>query len=78
MKFGFEAYWALYPEKDRRKGISGYEMSRLLVASRKVDAQKLYEASVASYIGSGSAQSKKPSQAFKTMTGNINKNIKAE
>ena len=78
MKFGFEAYWAMYPHKDRSKGISGKEMSRILLASRKIDMQRLYDNAQASFIGAGSAQAKKPSNAFKSMTSKIIKNMKAD
>lgn len=77
-KFGFEAYWAIWPEKDRSRGIGIDEMMRLLQASKKVDAHSVYNASQASFIGSVSAQAKKPSNAFKTATKGIIKEMKAE
>lgn len=78
MKFGFSAYWALYPEKDRSKGIDIKEMTRLLIASRKVDASNFYVDALASFIGAGSAQTKNPSHMFKKLTRNIIKSTKVE
>lgn len=77
-KFGFEAYWAIHPEKDRSRGIGLAEMTRLMKASRAVDAKDLYSASQASFIGSVSAQTKKPSNTFKTATKGIIKQMKAQ
>lgn len=74
MKFGFEAYWALHPEKDRAKGINGTEMSRIIAASRKVDFQQMYKDAQASFIGAVSAQSKSPGKAFSTASDRILKN----
>lgn len=78
MKFGFEAYWAIYPNKDRSKGITGREMTRLLVASRKLDIKNMYDAAQAAFIGAGSARSKKPSQTFKSMTKKLITLMKAD
>lgn len=79
MKFGFEAYWALYPEKDRTKGISSKEMVRLLFASRKIDAQHLYSASQAAFIGAAAGQSgKKASSVFNSATRKILKQMEAD
>lgn len=78
MKFGWEAYWSLYPEKDRTKGISGKEMTRLIVASRKVDAQNMYKDAQTAFIGAVSAQTKKPSSAFDKATRKLLKSTEAE
>lgn len=78
MKFGWEAYWDLHPEKDRTNGIDGNEMVRLITAGRKIDAQNMYKDSQASFIGSASAQSKKPSSTFTSLTRKILKNAEAD
>lgn len=78
MNFGFEAYWALYPDKDRSLGISGDEMLRLVTAARKVEASRLYRSSQASFIGAAAAQSKKPSTTFRDITKSIIKESKAD
>lgn len=78
MKYGFEAYWALHPEKDRNQGITGKEMTRLLIAGRKIDAALLLSASQASFIGSVSSKAKNPSHAFKVSTQRIIKKMEAD
>lgn len=78
MKFGFEAYWALHPEKDRSRGIKLPEMMRLLAASRKVDFKSLYDNAQATFIASAAAQSKNPGQTFSKVTSKIIKGMKAD
>lgn len=73
MKFGWEAY------KDARDDkIKSNEMITLLTASRKIDALNLYNNAQAAFIGAGSAQSKKPSQTFDSMTKKIAKRTEAD
>ena len=78
MKFGFEAYWALHPEKDRSKGIKLPEMMRLLAASRKIDFKTLYDNAQATFIATASAQAKNPGQTFSKVTSKIIKGMKAD
>lgn len=78
MKYGFEAYWALHPEKDRTKGINSREMARLLHAGRKIDAQALLSASQASFVGAASSRAKNPSHAFKVSTQRMVKQTEAD
>ena len=78
MKFGFTAYWALYPEKNPKDGITANEMLRLLNASRKVDSFNQYANAQSSFIGAASAQSKKPSSTFESATQSLKKNMRFE
>lgn len=78
MKFGFEGYWALHPEKDKSKGINLNEMMRLLAASRKVDYKSLYDNAQASFIAMASSQAKNPGQTFQKVTRTITKSMKAD
>jgi len=78
MKFGWEAYWSLYPEKDRAKGIGSKEMLRILVASRKVDMGNMFKDTQAAFIGAVAAQSKKPSNTFKLATSKMLKKSEAD
>lgn len=71
MKFGWESYWAIHPEFDRNIGINGKEMTRLISASRKIDAQNLYRDMQASYVGSVTSQAKNPSNAFISATKRV-------
>lgn len=77
MKFSFEAYWALYPEKDRSRGIGIDEMMRLLMASRKIDAQTTYNTTQSSFIGTVSSNSKNPSGTLTKLTKGMIKEMKA-
>ena len=78
MKFGFEAYWSIWPNKDRTKGIDSKEMMRIIAASRKVEMANMYRDSQASFIGAVAAQSKKPASIFKSLTAKIMKNTEAD
>lgn len=78
MKFGFEAYWALYPEKDRKNGIDGVEMARILTASRKIDNMYAYLGAQSSFIGSAASKGKSPSSLFKKLTAKLLKSTKAD
>lgn len=73
MKFGWQAYLDVKADK-----IELPEMLTLLEASRKLDNFALYRAAQASFIGSGSAQTKKPSNTFKQLTRRIIKSVKAD
>lgn len=77
MKFGFSAYWALYPDKNPSEGISGSDMSRLLAASRKLDAGKVYMDMQAAFVGAASAKSKSPSATFRKLTASLLKSTEA-
>jgi hypothetical protein len=76
--FGWEAY------KDVRKDfvevdvISSGEMMTLIAAARKLDHLALYNQARAAFIGTGAAQSKKPSETFKRVTDGIIKHTKAD
>lgn len=73
MKFGWQAY------KDvKEDAITGKEMRTLIEASRKLDWSDTYRMSIANFLGSVSAQSKKPSNTFNTMTKNLIKEAKAD
>lgn len=71
--YGWEAY------KDARDDkIGAPEMLTLIEANRKLEAMQLYKASYASLVGAGSAQAKKPSSVFKSMTKDIIKQTKVQ
>lgn len=71
--YGWEAYRAA-----RDDAITSAEMLTLIEANRKLNAIDLYNRSLAAFIGAGSANSKKPSQTFTSMTRNIIKQTKVE
>lgn len=71
--FGWQAYLDV---KDDR--ITGAEMLTLIEANRKLEAVAHYRNAEASLIGAGSAQAKKPSQVFKSLTKDIIKQTKAQ
>ncbi|NCU40953.1 hypothetical protein EOL73_04335 [Candidatus Saccharibacteria bacterium] len=73
LKFGWEAYKAVKNDE-----IGSAEMKTLIAASRKIDLVDLYRHAQASLIGAGSANSKKPSSTFKSMTKNIIKGSQAD
>jgi len=78
---GWEAYLAAKNDYRDEKGnllITRAEFLTLIEANRKIEAAKHYKAAEASFIGAGSAQAKKPSTAFKTMTKGIIKQTKVE
>ena len=74
--FGWQAY--LDVKHDKRENVTGAEMLTLLEASRKLKSGNLYDMATASFIGAGSAQSKKPGQTFQSMTKNIIKQTKVD
>lgn len=78
MKMGFEAYWAIWPNKDRTKGIDLNEMMRIIAASRKVDNTNMYINAQTSFIGAVAAQTKKPASIFKSLTAKILKKSEAD
>lgn len=79
MKFGWEAYWSIYPEKDRSKGISSKEMMRLLAASRKIDASEMFRNAQSIFIGAASALSgKKANSVFTSATRKLLKDTEAD
>ena len=73
LKFGWQAY--LDAKEDL---IGGAEMLTLIEASRRLEARELYDIATASFIGAISAQSKKPSQTFKSLTKDIINQTKAD
>jgi len=73
LAFGWQAYRDVIDDK-----IQLDEMMTMLEAKRKLDYLNLYQDARTAFIGAGSAQSKKPSQAFKTMTREFIKKAKAD
>lgn len=73
LKFSWQAYLDVKSDK-----VTSNEMVRLLAASRKLEMQEMYRNAQAAFIASGAVNSKKPSQAFKSMTQNIVKNMEAD
>jgi hypothetical protein len=71
--YGWQAY---LDARDDKIGMP--EMLTLVEANRKLQSLELYRASLASLIGSGSAQAKKPSSAFKSMTKDMIKQAKVK
>lgn len=71
MKFGWEAY-----KEVREDRISTSEMLTLVSASRKLDYKRMYDNAQTSFIGAGSAGSKKPGTTFKKLTKDILKNLR--
>lgn len=78
MKFGFEAYWALHPEKDRVKGLPMSEMLRLTLASRKVDSINTFSMAQSVFMGSVAARGKNPAQTFERVTSKLLSRTKAD
>lgn len=72
-KYGWQAYKDVKADK-----VSGNEMARLIAASRKREMKQLYLNAQAAFIGAGAAQSKKPSQTFKTMTAKLLKEMEVD
>lgn len=73
MKFGWEAYKAARDDE-----IDAKEMMTMIISSRKIEALEQLRMAQAVYIGAGSAQSKKPSQTFKSMTTKLEKQTEAD
>jgi hypothetical protein len=71
--FGYPAIEAVLNDK-----ITTDKMMTLIAAARKLDHLTLYNNARASFIGSGSAGSKKPSETFIRLTQAILKHIKAD
>lgn len=76
-EFGKHFGWQAYLDAKNDK-IGADEMMTLIAAARKLDHLTLYNNARASFIGSGSAASKKPSDTFKRLTTAILKHIKAD
>ena len=72
-KFGWQAYQDVKSDK-----VTSNEMARLLAASRKLEMKQLYLQAQAAFIGAGAVNSKKPSQAFKSMTSKILRDMEAD
>ena len=66
MYFGWQAVKAVLNDT-----ITSAEMFMLLEGARKVNKLKLYNETRAVFIGTASANSKKPSQTFKRMTKDL-------
>jgi hypothetical protein len=71
--FGWAGVEAILDNK-----IDGETAAWLLQGARKVDYQSVYNAARAALIGSGAAQSKKPSDAFRRATKDLVKAMKAD
>lgn len=79
MKFGWQAYLDAKNDavdKDGNLIVTGAEMLTLIEASRKIEWAAIFNDARASLIGAGSANSKKPSQTFKSLTKDIVKNTR--
>lgn len=70
---GWEGYVAY-----KRDEITLAEMLTLIEANRRLEYRKMFENSQASFIGAVSAQSRKPSSTFKSLTKIIIKHTKAD
>jgi len=73
IRFGWQAYRDVQADL-----VSSKEMMTLLAASRKLELAEIYRNAQAALIGAGSAQSKKPSQTFSSMTKKIIKGAEAD
>lgn len=73
IKFGWEAYKEVREDK-----ITLAEVLTLIEASRRIDNFSHYRNAQASFIGAGSANSKKPSNTFKQLTRKIIKSMEAD
>lgn len=81
--------WLLIAEWVRLTGLDGYlayrdetitfhEMIKIIEANRALEAYDMFRDAETSFVGAASAQSKKPSSTFKSMTKSILKRIKVE
>lgn len=73
LKFGWQAYMEV--KSDR---ISFKEMITLIEASRRLEQFDLYKLSSASFIGSVSANQKKPGSTFNNLTKGMQRKMKAD
>lgn len=71
--YGWEAYKAA-----RNDEISLDELMVMVEANRRLEYLEQYRMAEASFAGSGSAQSRKPSTTFKSLTKGILKKTKAD
>lgn len=76
--FGWEAYKDVRQEYIKTERISMEEMMTLIAAARKIDQTTLYNNARASFIGALATRAKKPGDAFKSLTKNIIKSMKAD
>jgi len=81
LKFGWQAY--LDAKNDIRDNngnliVDLTEMLTLLEASRKLDSLEFYRKAQASFIGAGSAKTRRPGNTFKQLTSKILKSAKAD
>lgn len=70
---GWEAYLAVKGDL-----ISTEEMMTLIEANRKLEYSQMFRDAQASFIGAGSAQTKKPSATFKSLVKDIIRLTKAD
>lgn len=79
MKFGWQAYLDAKNDATDEEGnliVTGAEMLTLIEASRKIEWAAIFNDARTSLIGAGSAQSRKPSQTFRSLTKDIVKNTR--
>lgn len=87
--FPVDDHWMIIAEFTRIYGWQSYldfkddkiqtdEMMTLIAANRKLEYLDQYRASLAAFIGAGSAQTKKPSSIFKKLTNPFIKKAKAD
>lgn len=70
---GWEGYMAVKNDE-----ISLAEVLTLIEANRKLEARRIFEDMQASFVGAVSAQTKKPTSTFKSLTKNIIKQTKVD
>jgi|GEM_PF-4126210 len=78
---GYQAYLDARNDARDENGnliITTQEILTLIEATRKLEALDHYRNAEAAFIGAGSAQTKKPSAAFKSLTKNILNKIKVQ
>lgn len=79
--FGWQAYLDAKNDARDENGnlvVDAVEMLTLIEANRKLEAIQHFKDAQASLIGSGSAQSKKPSSTFKSLTRDIIKQTRLQ
>lgn len=77
-EFGYYFGWEGIKAVREDKNFTMDEAVKLIKGARKVWSAKVYDHATASFIGSVSGQSKKPSQTFKKATTDLVKNSKAD
>lgn len=81
MTFGWQAYLDAKNDALDENGnlkVNGAEMMTLIEASRRLRHREMFENAQTSFIGAGSAQSKKPAQTFTNLTSKIVNKTKAD